>query len=719
MVKEKLYDYFETNYVDYSFDLCKQKNEFLELLKTSNPQKVKQFNSKGTKWYIGGDYGDTYRFFINGGQIFISTETESIYDFLRFFVCLAYFDNKDLLLAIEDEGSYSAISALALDNETIRFTRYDYGLMDNKKILFDIIINKRTFIKQIYEIFLKLQKDMKKLNNRGYVIGWLNEYLDGMKQYLDNPDKFKQNYDIEPHIRVFDIAYKDLDGNWQFLICFEDDERCEPEYWEKQKQEGKILDYDYLEQERTDGFGHKWKTGEKGSVIGVRLKGEELRLAIKPDMIERIEEKNWIYSPRNQKWYSTNEIMPNPTRNYGGCNNNLTYNIEVVKNYYEESEDEPLKSYIRDSYDKNGDLLSDEDSWGYLKCIISFKDSYSKVCQFEFDYRNNRPIRNALEIAQNGEYVRFNLGGFKYDKMHIWKVTYSNTEKTDVTVACYEETTTGHQDIERFYFTADKSFLDCFIKALDEIEYKIDVMKKIMNSAKNLKIDRKFLTGEKWDNNIIYLEPFVGDYACVQKSSLDGWGIINKNFEWVIKPEHVTVFGKEHPKWGKKIEGLFTKYTYLHNIDGKLFIAAKQDNKQFVMDIKGDIQIPHVSDKIYYTYLNNELWFVALDYDKTYIVNSKGEDVLTLDFPIGEKFWLLDKFIIVSKDNHYGLIDWKGRIKTDFIFTDINVNPNDLNYIAVKYIDKWGFVNKNGKVINMKIQEPSEADEKMLSGDLW
>ena len=147
---------------------------------------------------------------------------------------------------------------------------------------------------------------------------------------------------------------------------------------------------------------------------------------------------------------------------------------------------------------------------------------------------------------------------------------------------------------------------------------------------------------------------------------------------------------------------------------GKLFIAEKQDKKQFVIDINGDIQIPHVSDKIYYTYLNNELWFVAVDYNKTYFVNSKGEDILTLDFKIGEKFWLLDKFIIVSKDNHYGLIDWKGNIKTDFIFSEINVNPNDLNYIAVKYMDKWGFINKNGKVIDMKIKEQTNANEKCL-----
>ena len=65
------------------------------------------------------------------------------------------------------------------------------------------------------------------------------------------------------------------------------------------------------------------------------------------------------------------------------------------------------------------------------------------------------------------------------------------------------------------------------------------------------------------------------------------------------------------------------------------------------MDIKGDIQIPHVSDNIYYTYLNDELWFVAVDYNKSYIVNSKGEDVLSIDFPVGERFWILNDILIL------------------------------------------------------------------------
>ena len=101
-----------------------------------------------------------------------------------------------------------------------------------------------------------------------------------------------------------------------------------------------------------------------------------------------------------------------------------------------------------------------------------------------------------------------------------------------------------------------------------------------------------------------------------------------------------------------------------------------------------------------------------MDYNKTYFVNSKGEDVLTLDFPIGEKFWLFDDIIVVSKDDKFGIVDWKGKVKIDFIFSEINPDKDNLDFIPVRYINQWGFINKSGKVIGMKIKEPSEADVK-------
>lgn len=229
-------------------------------------------------------------------------------------------------------------------------------------------------------------------------------------------------------------------------------------------------------------------------------------------------------------------------------------------------------------------------------------------------------------------------------------------------------------------------------------------MSRVIQSAEQLKIPEKFKYSKHYSDTFENIENFIGGYACVNTGGVCGYGIINEKLEWVIKPEYVEIWGKEHPKFGKELKGWIKKYDYLHNINGKLFIAAKADLKQFVMDINGDIQIPHVSDKIYYTYLNDELYFIAVDYNKSYLINSKGEELLSLDFPVGEKFWLFKDILIVSRDNKYGIVDRKGKVLVDFIFSDIKPDSNNLDFIPAKYMDKWGFINKKGKVINMKVK---------------
>lgn len=246
--------------------------------------------------------------------------------------------------------------------------------------------------------------------------------------------------------------------------------------------------------------------------------------------------------------------------------------------------------------------------------------------------------------------------------MHIWQELYKFSESAivrDVAIVCYKN------DSELYYKILNKNeFIDCFTKALDEIEYKINTMKHILCVGESLSVEEKFKLSNKYDDYIKYLENFVGEYSCAYKNSIDGWGILDKNLQWVIEPEAVTIYGKTHPKFGQEIKGFITKFTYLHNIDGKLFIAV--------------------------------------DYNKTYIVNSKGEDIVTLDFPIGDKFWLTDEIIIVSKDNRFRIVDWKGNILIDFTFSEINLNPENLDFIAVKYLDVWGFVNKSGEIVMFK-----------------
>ena len=126
MIKEKFYSFDEIDFVNYKLDLCKEKNEFLKCLRESKPQKIEQIDTRGTHWVIGYNFGiDNYYFYINGGIIHISTITESISGLLEFLTLIAYHDNTDLILNIFDEGSYSAITAIMLDDENIRFTVSD------------------------------------------------------------------------------------------------------------------------------------------------------------------------------------------------------------------------------------------------------------------------------------------------------------------------------------------------------------------------------------------------------------------------------------------------------------------------------------------------------------------------------------------------------------------------------------------------------------------
>ena len=94
--------------------------------------------------------------------------------------------------------------------------------------------------------------------------------------------------------------------------------------------------------------------------------------------------------------------------------------------------------------------------------------------------------------------------------------------------------------------------------------------------------------------------------------------------------------------------------------------------------------------------------FVFVDENKTNFTDENGNDILSVDYKIDEKFWLFDEIIVASKNNKYGIIDWNGNLIIDFIFSDINPQKSNLDFIPAKYIDRWGFINKKGEIIDMK-----------------
>ena len=55
MIKEKLYNYSEIENANFNFDLCTEKEHFLQALRISVPVKVKNFNTKGTNYSLEYD----------------------------------------------------------------------------------------------------------------------------------------------------------------------------------------------------------------------------------------------------------------------------------------------------------------------------------------------------------------------------------------------------------------------------------------------------------------------------------------------------------------------------------------------------------------------------------------------------------------------------------------------------------------------------------------
>ena len=712
MEKLKLFSVDCIDKADYNFNQYEKCEIISRMLKDLIPENVLEIDTTGTRWDLDGEYYDHFLLKINGKRFETSSiGGDFIEPFLHFILRLAYTDTEQLLCPFVYEGLVTALLVTPVENENIRLSSFYAGAIykyDPKdKFDLDIKLKKDAFLKQIADLIEKVINDEATQKcERKIWANKLNYVLEQINIYFRNSKVYKNEYTPKRHVRVFDIAYKTPKQDWTFETYLENDNKANLLYWEKEKLEGNIIEYDFLEQDPIDIFDWNQDYTKLN-----KLSNEEIKESLEPDMYER-KQQNWVYDNNTNRWYSPNEIMPKP-ENEGIIHNHFNYKIKLEKHYWE-NEDEYIESYIRQSYDSEGFLR--EDDLGWFDCVLILESDDCDIAEIKFNYRNYKSIIQGLDNVSHGNYSRFDL----YDnscKMHIWQQIYTNSKTTDakyISVACYEYNMYDDESKLLYSFIINKEkFITSFKNALNDIQHKIDVVRHSIKIGQKLDIEQKFKLSDKlYSNKLKYIEGFKGGYACVCKDTSEGWGIINKNMEWVIKPESVVVTGKVHPKYGQEIRGVLKKYNYLHNIDGKFFIVTKDDNKQFIIDINEEIQIPHVSDKIYYAYLNNDLWFIAVDYNKTYIVNTKGEDVLTLNFPIGENFWLFDDIIIISKDEKYGIVDWKGNLIIDYIFSEIMPDKDNLDFIPVCYINLWGFINKKGEIISMKIKDQSEADLK-------
>ncbi len=566
---------------DFDFEKCDKKDILTKMLENLVPKHVKRFNSKGTRWDLLGEFYDEFDLYINGALLETSDlVSDFIEDFLNFLPYLACVDDKKLICPFEYEGIITAIVTTPMDSDKIRVSVFHNRELYKKyrpeyKFDADIVIKKDTFVKQMYEILQEMVQDILKDNEEAdyYWVNRIKYTLSELDKYFENPENFKKKYELERHIRVFDVAYKDLDNTWKFMTVLDNDRDANPIHWEREKQQGNILDYDIFEQYPQDIFG--W---DKANKCLKKLTEEEIKEKLENYMDER-EDNNWVYSAETEKWYAPDEIMPHSDNSQMRCvyNGDINYELKIGGNSYL-NQDEELKQYIENIYDIDGELI--EGKFGYMSCVLILKNGNDKFAEIEFDYRNHKQIRDSLNKVKNGEYARLTIDGNSIFKLHMWQYLYDNSvskDARDLLVACYDLS----DNKELYSILLDKQkFINCFTQALDEIAHKLEVIKYLMEVGEKLKIDDKFDVEKGYFGKIKYLEHFKGDYACIYRGSIDGYGIINKNMELVIKPESECVTGKTHSKWGKEIKGWVTKYSYLHNVDGKLFIASRNNGKE-------------------------------------------------------------------------------------------------------------------------------------------
>ena len=302
MLENEKYSWLEIDYLDYDFNFFDDIEIITKMLNEQQPKVVERFDSTGTNWDLWNYIEDYFELYIEGAMIQTNTDIGCfVEDFLLFLPQLAATDDKTLICPFEDEGSAYMFTTVPEKDNCIRVSVFHSSMVHKydpeTKFMADISINKETFLKQMREI-LELSTKVKKQERTTF-----NHWVDKIKyiiseldKYFNNPEKYKKEYEHKRHIRTFDVAYKALDNKWKFEVYIEGDEKAKVDYWEKQKDERKILDYSYYDEGYEDLF--VWGKDYKQRF---RLSLDEVREMLKKEINDRIN-CYWEYSKARKKW---------------------------------------------------------------------------------------------------------------------------------------------------------------------------------------------------------------------------------------------------------------------------------------------------------------------------------------------------------------------------------------------------------------------------------
>lgn len=143
------------------------------------------------------------------------------------------------------------------------------------------------------------------------------------------------------------------------------------------------------------------------------------------------------------------------------------------------------------------------------------------------------------------------------------------------------------------------------------------------------------------------------------------------------------------------------KYDYIRSIDDKDFFVVKKDKKYGFINKSGIEVIPLVYDQVAFNITEN---LIAVKQNgKSGFINRNNETVIPFEYE--EAYPFFDGIAFVKKENLYIGIDTKNRTKVNFgtETTEFPFYSNNLS--TFKKYNKYGYINKKGKVVIPAIYE--------------
>ena len=234
------------------------------------------------------------------------------------------------------------------------------------------------------------------------------------------------------------------------------------------------------------------------------------------------------------------------------------------------------------------------------------------------------------------------------------------------------------QGIEKYYwgyidekgnFAIPATYLDAFdfscgyalVRVSDKSIYFIDEKNNIQNAPDFDRVGNWF-----YYDHVYYM------------TSSNLWGMLNKNFEIVIQPAYVA----------------------LGNMSSDGLVAFKQsaDGKYGYLNAKGDVVISPMYD---YAFTFDQGYAVVRMGENYGVINKSGEFTIGLQSSKwlsnagGERIGFQD-----AESKKVGLMDCKGNIIVQAIYDDWDgIGFTDADLMAVGSNDKYGYIDKNGKMI--------------------